>query len=71
MPLRLLVVITTEVADGALRDLIRRRAGDNSTDYQSLAHRRSKARTEEAGVRLATGCAVAPRAYVASSGALT
>src|SRR5947209_19881387 len=30
MPRRLLVVITTEVADGVLRDLVRRRAGDDA-----------------------------------------
>ena len=30
MPRRLLVVITTEVADGVLRDLVRSRAGDDA-----------------------------------------
>jgi hypothetical protein len=30
MPRRLLVVVTTEVADGALRDLVRSRAGDDA-----------------------------------------
>jgi GABA permease len=30
MPRRLLIVITTEVADGALRDLVRSRAGDDA-----------------------------------------
>jgi len=30
MPRRLLVVITTEVADGALRDLVRSRGGDDA-----------------------------------------
>ncbi len=30
MPRRLLVVITTEVADGVLRDLVRRRVGDDA-----------------------------------------
>jgi hypothetical protein len=30
MPRRLLIVITTEVADGALRDLVRGRAGDDA-----------------------------------------
>jgi hypothetical protein len=30
MPRRLLIVVTTEVADGALRDLVRTRAGDDA-----------------------------------------
>ncbi len=30
MPRRLLIVITTEVADGTLRDLVRSRAGDDA-----------------------------------------
>ena len=30
MPRRLLVVITTEMADGVLRDLVRSRAGDDA-----------------------------------------
>jgi hypothetical protein len=65
MPRRLLIVITTEVADGALRDLVRSRAGDDAemlvvapaTDLSRLdwlTNAEDDARTEAASLAIKT-----------------